>query len=180
MPVVRSVYAFCIFGLLGASACASASLPAAEQRVAEPRFRDPATIIVADDSEGTVIPRSGQMHYPAEERARGVEAALAYVIVLDTAGKAEPRSIAILGNVPGPFVGVTCEWLRSARFYRVRRHGAGTRALVVGDLTFSLDQPGSRGEELLKRLDVAGLRRAIAAKGVAASARDLEAGAHCA
>jgi hypothetical protein len=180
MPVLRTVYGFCILCLLGAPACAVALPPAAEQRVAEPRLQDSATIVVAADTEGTAIPRSGQMHYPSEERARGVEAALAYVVVIDTSGKAEPRTIAIFGNVPEAFVGVTCQWLRSARFYRVRRNGAGTRALVVGNLTFSLDQPGSRGEELTKGLDVAGLRRAIAAKGIAESARDLEAGAHCA
>jgi hypothetical protein len=146
------------------------------------RFRDIPVLILADSGEVRPIPGTGYLRYPEQERTKSIEAALVVAFVVDTAGRAEYETVSFIGGAPPAFLNEACLWLRSQRFTPVQRDGTVRRALVVTDLTFTL-QPGPMGDvHLVNRappVNAERRRRDFAAKGVVAAAHELEAHRHC-
>ena len=168
--------------LLGSIACAPTSHPAADgaPSVAASRFGDLTDVVFASDEEAQLFPGSGDVRYPEAERHVGAEAALAFAFVLDRTGRPEYASVSFIGNAAPGFFDEACKFVRDAHYAPVQRDGVARRALVVGDLTFTLErQDGSDMRVHVQPVNVKRLRRRFAAKGLAATARELEKQRHC-
>ena len=162
-------------------ACAPASRTGVNAPLPVARFTDLASIVMSDSGEGKPLPHTGRVTYPDIQRAQSVEAAFAFAFVLDTTGRAEYPTISFIGSAQPPFFAEACRWLRMVRFERVRRDGVARRALVVGDLSFSLHRSleDAEHEAPIRQVDVERYRRAFLVKGLALSAQELEAHRHC-
>jgi len=129
------------------------------------------------------MPGMGHIRYPDEERRRNVEASFAFAFLLDATGHVEYETISFLNGAPPAFFDEACLWLRSMRFVPVQRDGTPQRALVVSDLTFTLDVSRGPGSALsvkrATRVNAERYRRELAALGVARSVQKLEAHRHC-
>ena len=166
---------------LGLAACASASRAPGNPAPSEARFTDLGSIVIADSGEGSLVPNSGRVRYPEIQRTTNVEAAFAFALVVDTAGKAEYSTISFIGNAQAPFFVEACRWLRNARFERVRRDCVARRSLVVGDLSFTLHRSLDDAEPDLpfRQVDVERSRRSLRVRGVAQSIQELDGHPHC-
>jgi hypothetical protein len=177
----RCHFAVGFFGFV--VACASARGTAGSQIGDAERFRDLPAVVMADSAEARPIPGTGHVRYPDEQRNRSIEAAFAFAFLLDTAGRVEYETVSFLGSAPTAFLSEACLWLRSQRFVPIRRDGIPRRTLVVSELSFTLDHSEHVGRtHPVTRAPVVNAeksRREFAAKGVAQSARELEARRHC-
>jgi hypothetical protein len=166
---------------LGLAACATASHTTVESAPSEARFADVGSIVMADSGEGSQILNTARIRYPEIQRTTNVEAAFAFAAVLDTTGKAEYSTISFIGNAQTPFHVEVCRWLRWARFEPVRRDGVARRALIVGELSFTLHHTVEDAEHELpfRTVDSERIRRSLHARGVALSVQALETHPHC-
>jgi hypothetical protein len=164
-----------------ALACATASSPARGPSAPSARFADLGSIVIADSGEGKPQPGTFRVTYPELQRDLGVEAEFAFAYVVDTSGKTEYQTISFIGDVQPPFVAAMCRWLRTARFERVRREGVATRALIVGDISFTLARSRQDAEQVapMKRVDGERLRRSFRARGITSTTQELESHRHC-
>jgi hypothetical protein len=181
--VIPFRYYLAVVSLAFLVACASARGTAGSQIGTSARFRDLAAVVMADSGEARPISGTGFVRYPDEPRRRSVEAAFAFVFLLDTAGRVEHETVSFLGSAPPAFLSEACLWLRSQRFVPIRRGGTLRRSFVVSELSFTLDHSEHAGQtHPVTRAPVVNaekLRREFAAKGVEQSAQELEARRHC-
>ena len=80
--------------------------------------------------------------YPAELQAQCVEGKVVAQFVVDTAGRADPRTVRVLQSSHPLFSQSVRAALSAARFYPAEIHGRPVRQLVQLPVTFSMNPPG--------------------------------------
>jgi hypothetical protein len=88
--------------------------------------------------------------------------------------------VSFIGSGAPGFFDEACKFVRNARYAPVQRDGVARRAFVVSDLTFTLaPQHDGAPRVHVQPVNVKRLRRMFAAKGIAATAEELEKHRHC-
>ena len=175
----KLTFGVCVLGSVACAAKTHATADDAPGPTAS-RFGDLADVVFAGDDEAQLFPASSFVRYPDAERSLGVEAALAFAFVIDRSGQPEFASVSFIGSGAPGFFDEACKFVRNARYAPVQRDGVTRRAFVVSDLTFTL-APQHEGVPRVhvQPVNVKRLRRMFAAKGLAATAEELEKHRHC-
>ncbi len=88
----------------------------------------------------TEVVSAGRPAYPDSLRAQGIEGRVIVQVVVDTAGRVEPGSAAVVQSPHAGFDQPAIDFVYAAQFRPARQHGHPVRAVVDVPIDFKLDR----------------------------------------
>ena len=93
----------------------------------------------------TEVVSSGRPAYPDSLRAQGIEGRVIVQVIVDTAGRVEPGSAAVVQSPNAGFDQPAIDFVYAAQFRPAQRDGHAVRAVVDVPIDFKLDRRGAGG-----------------------------------
>lgn len=103
----------------------------------------------------TEVLSTGRPVYPDTLRAQGIEGRVIVQVVVDTSGRVEPGSAAVVQSPHPGFDQPAIDFVNAARFRPARRHGHPVRAVVDVPIDFKLDRREATGIFRVDQVDQA-------------------------